>query len=302
MLTEPNVPRGVPSRLAGAAMPRLLVTLSFAACATTGAFPTGSYRFNGLDAQGDIRVFPALHAYATPEVRLDDYVTETVSPGRARIRAARTADLALVPEAIALALPGAIGARVDPLWKADFRVARAPLRARDRLLTAIRRGDNALLEATLRDVARAVGGEATLFTWITNLDGEPVTTLDAPGTIIEGPQGSIVIDLFEDPYLVEAEIGIALVTSDGHIIVRYADRARALLAPHHGPSRAGRALADALAAEVAKVWPDRLDPRRPQGPAPTLARPEPIPAAASDEVPFRRTSLTTGAALRATEP
>ncbi len=275
-------------------MPRLApviaaFVLAFVACAPTRGPAAGAYRFNGIDAQGEVHVFPLLHAYDAPSVRLDDYVTESVSPARARLRADRTRQLGEVPAAVADALPGAIVARVDPAWDADLRVARAPLGSRDRLLAALRRDDPAQLEAALIEVARTLGGDATLFSWVRGLDGEPVTTLDAPGTIIDTPQGSIVIDLFDDPYLVEAEVGVALVTADGHIVIRYADRTRALLAAHHGPTRAGRAMADALAAEVSKVWPDGLDrptPRtalalRPHEPAPTT----------TPEVPFHHAAF-----------
>lgn len=279
----------------------LLLSLLLSGCATSHVVPAGAYRFNGLDAQGEIRVFPVLRAHDPLEVRLDDYVTEWVGQRRARIRADRTRELGELPDQIALALPGAIKARLDPTFRADFRVARAPLRARDRLTAALRRDDPDLLESALRDVARSVGGDATLFSWVRSLHGEPVTTLDLPGTIIETPHGSIVVDLFEDPYLVEAEIGVALVTSDGHVVVRYVDTARTLLGPAARPHRAGLDLASSFAADVCKAWPD--DPylsRTDLAAASPDLDPESSSPSRAAEVSFERTGL--GVIARTLDP
>ena len=135
-------------------------------------------------------------------------------------------------------------------------MADPPRRARERLLAAVRKGDPDRLEATLIDLAGSVGGSATLFSWVSAFTATPVSTLDAPGVLVDGPQGSLLVDLFEDPYLLNAEIGVALVSSDGHVIVRYTDTATALLSPDKSPQRAGWALARAMAEEVRKVWPD----------------------------------------------
>lgn len=234
----------------------LIVPLLLAACASTHRPPAQDYRFNGIDAQGRIQVYPTLHAYDIPPVRLDDYIGDGVSPRRAQIRTERTHELRRIPNAVADALPGAISTRLHPTWEGEFRVTNAGNRTHGRLLDALRRDDPHLLEAALLSAAHDAGGDATLFTWVRHLDGAPVSTLDAPGTYVDGPGGSLLVDLTDDPYLVHAEIGMALVTVDGHVVIRYADSARAVLEPRGGASRAGRQLAASLADEVCKVWPD----------------------------------------------
>jgi hypothetical protein len=164
-----------------------------------------------------------------------------------------------VPDAVATALPGALHARLDPAWAGTFRVGSLPRGAKDRLENALRKGTSNDFEAALSDVARGVGGDATLFSWVQDLQGTPITTLGFPGDVVPSSQGPVLVDFAEEPYQVDAWIGMALVTQHGEIILRYTEHSRAVLSPHRGPSRVGRDLASDLAIEVSKMWPD--DPR-----------------------------------------
>ncbi|TVQ87304.1 MAG: hypothetical protein EA397_18480 [Deltaproteobacteria bacterium] len=234
----------------------LLVPFALSACATAHGLPAGDYRFNGLEADGEIRVMPLVSAHRAPPLRTDDFVTEEVSAPRRAIRQQRTAQVQEVPRAIGEALPGAIHAKLDPSWQGRFTVAKSSRRASERLRAAIRRNDPERLEARMIEIARSTGGGATLFSWVSQLDAVPVSTLDLPGTLLEGPSGTLLVDLFEEPYLIDAEIGLALVSADGHVILRYSDTIAGLLSPDRTPARAGWSLAGRFSHEIQKVWPD----------------------------------------------
>lgn len=233
----------------------LTATVALTACAGHGR-PPGPWRFEGLSATGEIRVVPVLHAYDAPRLRVDTYVTEGMHDAGIALRQERMAELAVVPEHLGVSLPGAIHSRLDHGWSGHFRVGHLPMGARDRLEGALRRDDVESLEAVLSSVAPGIGGEATLFTWVTELRAIPLTTEAFPGDLVETPAGLVMVDLAEEPYRIEAEVGAALVTSDGHVILRYSDRAASLLSPHRDAGRVGRDLAGSLAGEIAKMWPD----------------------------------------------
>jgi hypothetical protein len=228
------------------------------ACAAT-ARPSGDWRFEGLAANGEIRVVPMLRAYDEPDLRVDGYVTEAIPYHRQVLRQQRMDELQRVPDQVAMAMPGAIHTRLDGDWTGHFRVGHLPIGARARLETALRRHDSDALEHTLSDVAAAVGGEATLFTWITELRANPLTSEAFPGDRVDTAAGSVVVDFAEEPYRVEAEVGMALVSADGHVVLRYTERVDSLLSPHRNASRVGRDLASDLASQVVRMWPS--DPR-----------------------------------------
>jgi len=219
----------------------------------------GPWRFEGDPALGEIRVVPTLHAFDMPALRTDGYVTEGIVDSRVLLREQRMRELSLVPDEVGVSLPGAIHARLNEDWDGHFKVGHLPLGARGRLENALRRGDLDDLELALGDAARGVGGQATLFTWITHLAADPLTAEGFPGDRIDTAAGPVVLNIFEEPYRVRAEIGMALVRSDGLVVLRYADHADSLLSPERKATRVGRDLAAELAQEVAKMWPD--DPR-----------------------------------------
>ncbi len=111
----------------------------------------------------------------------------------------------------------------------------------------------------LAEAAAAVGGEATLFSWVTELRGDPLTLQGFPGETVETTVGPVVLDHQEEPFLVTAEIGMALVTWDGEVVVRYEDTYEAILSAESDAGDAGQELARALAQEVVLVWAN--DPR-----------------------------------------
>jgi len=250
--------------------PALLASVLLVTAACAGhTRPSTPWRFEGDPALGEIRVVPVLHAYDAPPLRTDGYVTEGIVDARVVLRQQRMDELARVPDQLGVALPGAIHARLDRAWTGHFKVGHLPLGARNRLENALRRNDLAELDLALGDAARGVGGQATLFTWVTDLSADPLTAEGFPGDRVQTPAGPVVLDIFEEPYRVRAQIGMALVRSDGLVVLRYTDSTDSLLSPSRSAPRVGRDLAVDLAGEVAKMWPDdpRLWRHGPQGPS-----------------------------------
>ncbi len=206
---------------------------------------------------GEVMVLPVASTWEEPRLRLDTYVGAPVPWSRERVRRARTYELTLVPAQVAWSLPGAVNGKLGEAQEARFRPARYPPGDRGRVESALR-GEREL-DPVLRGVARSLGGQGALFTWVTELQGDPVTVEGFPGDIIETSSGPVMIDHHQEPYRIQAAVGMALVAWDGEVVLRYDDHFESVLSERNDPARVGRDLADALAAEVSKVWP--TDPR-----------------------------------------
>lgn len=206
--------------------------------------------FAAREAEGDVRVLPLLELGDAPGLVRDTWIGLPAPPEQERIRRRRTAELARVPHQIGLALPGAVNGELGPTWSGDFHIARWPDGIDERAIGAIERNEWRILGS----VARAVGGDAVLLTWLTALDGQPITASNMPGDVVDTPAGAVVVDLRDEPYLVTATIGAALVTRDGEVCLRYTDTFEAVLSARYDADRVGRQLARSLAAELTRVW------------------------------------------------
>jgi len=162
-----------------------------------------------------------------------------------------------VPDAVAWALPGAVNAELGLEWDGDFQASAMPLGGKDRLLGALGRRD--VLDPALAELARASGGDATLFTWVTSLEADVLSSQNLPGEVVDTIVGPVFVDVTQEPFVVQARIGMALVTRDGEVVVRYEDEYSSLLTEDRSATWVGRDLARRLAEEVALVW--ATDPR-----------------------------------------
>lgn len=205
---------------------------------------------------GEIRVLPVLGPADSPELVLDSWVGAGLTRERTQLRQTRTEELTRLPHSVRSALPGEVHAALSGTWDGEFRVGRFPLGGRERLRSAVRSQQE--VDETLGVIARA-SRHAILVTWVIELEGSPLTALAPPGQLMTTDAGPVFVDLFDEPYRVEATLGCALVAADGEVVLRYTDSFETVLSGSRDADAAGRELAASLAAEVAKVWP--VDPR-----------------------------------------
>lgn len=209
--------------------------------------------FSARPTAGEIRVLPLAISLAPVPLERAGSLGVPVSWHRLALRWRRTLQVDRVPEEALLALPGAVHREVGPAWPATFRLGRWPANGRGRLLAAL--DGRADLEATLSELARDVGGDASLFVWVEEVDGGPLSAHALPGELVRTPAGPVVVDSRDEAYRVTAMLGLALVARDGEIVVRYRDAFDTVLTGERDAGWAGRELALALAREVALVWP-----------------------------------------------
>jgi hypothetical protein len=229
--------------------------------------PRLSWMAEARYAGRDIRVLPVLALFDEPE--LDLVELGTVTWDREMQRRERTEQLGMLPRQVGMALPGEVNVAMGDEWTGRFTVGRYPMGTKPRVSDALRgRGD---LDDALEELARGADGHAVLVTWVTQLEGVPVTRIALPGEVVETAVGPVLVDIHDEAYRVRAEIGMALVLPDGEVVLRYGDEFEAVLSSQVGPAEAGRDLARALAAEVATVWP--ADPRLDGGDALAIAAP-----------------------------
>ena len=235
----------------------LVLSLAALGCARVPPEPSPAdtlmFAFEARTTAGEVRVVPALALHDPLDVNLNSYVGPALPPHRQRIRHKRTRQVRRLPRHLGLALPGEVNGLLGTAWEGQFRGTSLPTGAESRLSDALtgRRPD---IHATLSNAAREVGGQATLFSWVRHLAAEPLSLRGFPGEVVETEIGPVVLDHEDEPFLVSAEIGMALVTEDGDVVLRYQDTYQALLSDDTDEAAAGRALARALAEEIAPVW------------------------------------------------
>ncbi len=237
------------------------IGLALGACAPrTSVTPADhlSFAFEARPTWGEVRVVPTLALHGPVSVNYDSYLGRSLPLHRQQIRRERTRELAQVPAALGRALPGEVNARLGRTWSGQFRGHDLAAPARDRVRDALV-GERPDLHASLAHAAREVGGQATLFCWVRGLEAEPLSLRGFPGEVVETELGPVVLDHQDEPYLVRAEVGMALVTQDGEVVLRYQDTYPALLSARADAQSAARELARSLAEEVSLVW--AVDPR-----------------------------------------
>ncbi len=209
-----------------------------------------SWDFAARWAPGEVRVLPLVSLSEAPALVLDTWIGRPAPPQQAHLRARRTRELAWLPRELWLAMPTAINSALGESWSGEFRLGTWTGGAMERARSAIGRADWDALEG----LVHGTGGDAVLVTWLVGWEGQPLTAVGAPGEVIETTGGPVVVDSRDEPYLVSAAMGAALITRDGEVCVRYADRFEAILSSRYPIDRTGRDLARSMAAEMALVW------------------------------------------------
>lgn len=215
------------------------------------------YRFEARTTHGIIRVLPPLDVTDPTELSTASYVGPAIPWMREWLRDRRTDEIDGLPARVGTSLPGALNTCLDEHFDATFLSGHYAPGVRTALQSALKgRGD---LDATLRLASRGIEGDAALISWVQGIDARPLTAEGFAGDIVQTAAGPVVIDFLDEPYLVEAKVGMALVARDGEVVLRYTDHFSTVLSARRKPRRAAKDLAGALAEEVAKVW--ATDPR-----------------------------------------
>ena len=201
---------------------------------------------------GEVRVVPGVGAHDPVPLVVDDFLGGGLAAPRLAVREERTRQVLQLPAEIGLALPGAVGGEFGDAFEGTFRAARWPEAARARVARAIERGEG--LDDALSTAGRSVGGEATLITWVDRLYARPLSLDGAPGEMVETPKGTVLVDHVDEPYLVDLWVGMALVSSDGTLLVRFRMNAKTILSGAQPPSAVGREVARQVAAKMARIW------------------------------------------------
>jgi hypothetical protein len=233
------------------------MSMVVAGCAVRGpAQWVPPYKVEARLTRGEVRVAEVIVLHRVVEPTRQDWIGE-VSERRMQVRERRSREVGEVAMAVGRALPGEINGALGPQWHGHFTDHRLPSPSRHHLEDALRYRRE--LDQTLAGAAQRMGGDTALFSWVDEIRATPLSLMGPPGSVVSTRLGLSVVDPTDEPHLVSARVGMALVAADGEVVLRYQQTYETILSAAWGPEDAGRALARALATEVSDVW--ALDPR-----------------------------------------
>lgn len=218
------------------------------------------WRFEAQEARGEVRVLPLLALHDDLPVELRSFVGRTVPWERERLRIARTTQVEAVPKALGERLPGAVNGLLAGRWEGQFHHAGWPVGSEARLkqvLTHPEQRDG--LDTVLSELGRNGTADATLVTWVDAIHGDPVSLMGFPGETVSTAVGPVHVNHRDEPYVVTLDVGVALVTREGEVLIRYEDRYATLLSGRVDEELAATDLARRMAADVTKVWATEAD-------------------------------------------
>jgi hypothetical protein len=209
------------------------------------------WHFVARAPHGDVMVLPSIQLYPRTTTETASYVVHEVTGERAQRRRDRVAVLTATPSEVAWALPGALQRTMQEPLGASFHAGKYPAGMRGRLRRVLNsQGD---VDSMLSEIATSVGQD-TLVTWVHALDARPLTLDHPPGVFVNTCHGPVLVEHNDEPYVIEAEVGVALIASDGELIIRYTDNYNTVLTGNAEAEDLARDLATAMATEIAKVW------------------------------------------------
>ena len=212
--------------------------------------------FEARPENGNIQVLPVISAFELDEATQQDFVGP-IPHWRYQLRKQRVRSILSIPDAVAIALPGALASQLPSNWPGHFQVGHFPGGLKSKLTDSLTKGES--IDDYLGEMASRKQDVATLVSWVEDITATPITQEAAPGEMVQSDVGPILVSLFEESYRVRATVGMALVASDGEVILRYRDDFESILGEQRNPNRVGRDLAMSLAREITKMWP--IDPR-----------------------------------------
>jgi hypothetical protein len=186
-----------------------------------------------------------------PPLALRGYLGEELEGAAAALRNVRSAQVLAVPAAFSEALPGELASAFPLDWRGHMSDARCSPSTRSQLVAGL--GGRRPMEGVLQTAADRVPGQVVLFHWMLDLAAEPMAANVAPGTTQRVADRLIYVDQHTDPVLAEATVGLALVSADGEVFLRYEDRYTFVITGTNTSQRAGRDLARQLVDDLAPL-------------------------------------------------
>ena len=202
---------------------------------------------------GAIFVAPAIVATELPDINLEGFLGEELEAGWAQRRIRRTAELAELPYALADALPGELHDILPSDWQGHFRPTGLDKRTHRSLIHAALTHNG--FHQQLATTAQNLGGGGTLFIWVTELDGHPLTKSKMSGEMIFHNQIPVLVGQETEPYKVEIALGAALFDADGTLAFRYRDHYSTLLSETQDLPKVASELAESLVDDLRLIWP-----------------------------------------------
>lgn len=201
-----------------------------------------------LELGAEIRVAPLLLVGPLPALSDLGYLGEALDGGAARLREARNAQVLAVPWSFSEALPGELASALPAGWRGHLSDAKVPASARAQLVAGL--DGRRSFEEALQLAADRLPGEIALFHWVSGVEAWPLAASTAPGSTLRAAERLVYVDQHTDPVLVEATAGLALVSTDGEVFLRYEDRYRLVITGSNTAARAGRDLARQLVLDL----------------------------------------------------
>ena len=233
----------------------LMLTLS--ACAHRAAADRipEPWKFEAQATRGEVRVLPVIAMHDEIPVEVGSFVGVTIPYERQRLREMRTAQLEGVPAAFGERLPGAVNGQLGSSWTGQFHHGAWPMGAQDKLRNALEgNGRRSDVDTILGEISSSSLAQATLFTWVREVDGDPVSMKGFPGSTINTAVGPVHVNHRDEAYVVTLQVGVALATNEGEVLIRYEHEYQTLLSGRLDEDDAAGDLARRLAADVTKVW------------------------------------------------
>lgn len=211
--------------------------------------PEASWNWSPISEIGDIKVTPLLLINHVPKLSPSGYLGEQLTSVDLEKRFKRNEQLNLIPEAFSHALPGQLARYMPENWKGVLTDTSLGLRERSKITHSLLSSPTDL-DKTLE---KLVDNTALLFHWISAFEAVPLSTTIEPATTTRVAERYVFVDSKTDPVLVNIKLGLALVSAEGQILLRYQEHYEVVLSEAKGPDSAGRDLARQVASDVALV-------------------------------------------------
>jgi hypothetical protein len=199
-----------------------------------------------------VEVLPALRLHAPVAPSTYEPLGRELSAALVEQRERRARELDRLAMQLEWAVPAEINAALGAHWDGQFERARFPLGARRRLERGLASPDD--VERRLRAVGTHSRHDAVLVIWVDALRAKVLTQEALPGEVVDTPVGPVVVDATDEPYRVEAVVGVALIRADGTIDVYLHQTFDTVLLGEEGLEPAALEVAARAAAAARPSW------------------------------------------------